>query len=290
MTNAANADPRIWPFSASKNTAVRSLERAFRDSLSSSWRHRDRLAELRKSPLLTDAGIDSEMAKYTRGELLPEAARATVALERAKKSVQSRLAQLKPAETDKQDLVAAFRRAEIRDRIRALPAVRREELLTRFADKLEPETIQALLEHSEFPWSDAQEMLITPATRDKLTTALVEASHPEAAAELAELKEAINYVEPTISKAQTEVTSALALKPGEFDQAMKVEAAKEAPVWLKKHGDKTIVIEPSGPDRLVPGMPSSDSFHSRAATEADLLNGEYFADADAWRAACAAAA
>ncbi|WP_027583705.1 hypothetical protein [Bradyrhizobium sp. Ai1a-2] len=281
---------RLWPFGATKNAAIQGLERAFRDSLTAGNRMKDHAANLRGSGKLTERGVADEARRFGREDVLPSVARGTVALQRARKSVTSRLAQLKPAAVDKQDLVSAFTRAEFRDRIRALPAVRREELLQRHIKDLSPEMIHALLEQVEFPWAADQDRLISPAMRDALTTSLIEVSHPEAAAELAELREAIAYVEPVVSKATGEIQSALAMNAVDFEKAVATEAAKEAPVWLKRQGDKTVVLVPHT-EPAYPGAPvRPNEFRARAATEADLLNGEYYADSDAWRAACAAAA
>jgi hypothetical protein len=213
--------------------------------------------------------------------VLPSIAKGALALQRAKKSVTARLAQLTAPTPDKSDVVSFFKRESIRDALRNLPRDQRENLISRHLADLSRDVLQAVVEDEPFPWIPESERLVSSQTREALQRQLVRQAHPEAVSELTEIEEALKIAEPVVNKATSEIQVALGMRVGEFDRAVEVEAAKKPPVWVKKVGSEM---------RVLLYADGSDFGTSRPATAEDLAVGQEFSDVAAYRAALNAAA
>jgi hypothetical protein len=112
---------RLWPFkNPSNNSHLKRLETAFRASLGLDGRLKDHRASLDSTRPFTPAGLDAEVHKFVRNEVLPGVVKGHIALERARRHVKQSWDQLKPKAPDRQDLVGFFQRESVRDELRSL--------------------------------------------------------------------------------------------------------------------------------------------------------------------------
>lgn len=265
---------RLWPLPSSTPT-LRALEQAYRAALTSGRRVSDFKSGLAATSRYTEQGLAAEGHKYAREQILPEILRGHVALQRARRNIQDRMREIRPRPVDKTDLVSAFRRAEIRDAIRAMPREQRDNLLSRYASELDPDVVAAILEHTELPWTQPEARLISDDTRKTLLRQAMASEHGEALQAVQQIEEAIKLTAPVVEKASAEIQSGLGMNALEFEKAMQAEAAKRPPVWLRQMGSEIRVIVPGGSARL--------------ATEEEKAVGVYFSNIDEFNAAMAAA-
>ena len=278
ITIQTGSRDRIWPFGRQSST-LRNLETAFRASLGLRGKLQDARAALAGSGRLTPSGVAEEARRLAREQFLPDIVRGASTLQRARKSAQDRLAALKPAAPlDKQDLVGAFRRAEIRDAIRALPKGQRDEYLRRYSHELDSETPAALLEHVEFPWTQEEARLLSAETRSTLLRRILPADE---LAKIDELEAAISYVSDTIAEGKAVMQAELNINEPDFAGLVRAETSKTT-IWLNRAGDaiRVMLVDQRTPHTIP----------TRAATADEIESGIFFKDLDEYQAAVAAAA
>jgi hypothetical protein len=224
ITDGAGVD-RLWPFSASKTSHVKTLEMSFRAALSSKDALENHQSSLRSTGRLTDRGLADEVRSFGRSNVVPALAKGTVAVQRAKDAVAAKRSQLTAPAIDKTDIVSAFAREGIRESIRKMPAGQRDEMLTRHLDKLSTQVMQAVLENEALPWVQDADKLVSDKTRNAIAAHLIQITHPAAIAEIAEIEQAIDYSFPTIETAAAEIQRTLAMRAGEFSAAVEAEVA-----------------------------------------------------------------
>jgi hypothetical protein len=269
MTDGAGRD-RLWPHGRQSST-LRDLEAAFRASLGLSGRLKDAKSAVEASGKFSPRGAAEEHRRLAREQHLPHIVKGQIALDRARKSVQERLSKLTPKPVDKTDLVSAFRRAEIRDSIRALPREQRDSLISRHAGDIDPEVAAALLEHIELPWTAPQDRLVSPETRTTLMRRMMPADELAA---IDEIEQAIQYSAETIAAGKSELQLELGINAQQFEEAVKVEAeaqkATAAPptIWLKKDGARVV--------RMFMDTGRGTSGGTSTATEDEIARGQWF--------------
>jgi hypothetical protein len=252
ITDSKGVD-RLWPYAASKNRHVQSLEMSFRTALTAKRVIENHEASVRATGKLTDRGVVDEVRNFGRGNIVPSLAKAAVAVQRARDAVTAKRSQLTAPALDKADAVSFLKRESIRDSIRNMPRGQRDELLVRNLDKLSAQVLQAVLEDEVLPWVQEADKLVSDQTRDAISLQLIRTTHPAAIVELAELERAIEYAEPTIATAAKEVQSFLAMGVGEFASAVDAEAAAD-PVKSELPAIPPPVAASAEPPQISPEM------------------------------------
>jgi hypothetical protein len=197
---------------------------------------------------------------------------------------------LKPKEVDKTDIVSFLKRESLRDKLeRQHPTrERRDEYLIRYAAEMSPELALAVIEAEDLPGTPAEARFVSEQTLKVLTRRLVAAENAEQIEAVEQIQAALEYCEPTILKAVTEIQASLAMNAVAFEAAVRDETRKGPPVWLSRRaGDRIVTIYRGEGVNDLTGKPY---LRERPATEEELAVGVYYHSEDEWQAAVAAAA
>ena len=82
-----NGVDRLWPYAASTNRHVKSLEMSFRAALAAKDVIEGHQASVRGTGRLTERGIVDEVRSFGRGNIVPTLAKGAVAIQRAREAV-----------------------------------------------------------------------------------------------------------------------------------------------------------------------------------------------------------
>jgi hypothetical protein len=216
----------------------------------------------RRSGKFTPSGAKQDALQFALNELVPSLHKARTTIQKARAEVSERKSKLTLQGPDKTDVAAAIRRQEIRQFLRDMKPEQQSKFFGSQEGRLPPEILAAVLEMPP-------EFSGVPNTRHAmLMDQAIEAQHGPEAAEIAQLEEAITVAESTVETGRDEMRLEVgAHDKREFErQAAEIEA-QYRPVWLRKKGDQTVVVDL---DRRV----------ERDATAADLETGAFYENYD----------
>lgn len=134
---------------------------------------------------LSPIGRQDAMRKYV-SEKAHELHRARKSVETMRQKLTERRAKLAPAAPDKADMSAAILRSEMRTMLRGMSTGQRMALL--LSPNPDPMLLQAVLEAPDFASG------MNPQTRELVTAAVIEKTHPGALAAIEQVEEAIEVV------------------------------------------------------------------------------------------------
>jgi hypothetical protein len=196
----------------------------------------------------------------------PALHRARTTIQKARAEVTDRKSKLTLPAPDKTDTAGAIRRQEIRQFLRDMKPEQQTKFFGSQEGKLPAEILTAVLEMPP-------EFSGVPNTRHALLMEeAIKAQHGPEAAEIAQVEEAITVAESAVETGRDEMRLEVgAHDKREFErQAAEIEA-QHRPVWLRKKGELTKVVD-------------LDRGIERDATPADLENGAFYADHDQYLA------
>jgi hypothetical protein len=241
VTGATGQTSRMikrWRFNAEPNTLLARLEAAYMSGLDAVDRVEVRAASNKTSGKLTREGTRDDVLNYALNSLIPDLQKARMTIKRAKAEVTERKSKLKIEGPDPSDIAAAFRRMEIRTRLREMKSDDQAKYFASLSDNLPAEVAMAIL---ELP---PEYSGVTAPQHERLAQHALAARYGTEIAETAELEEAISAAESAVETGRDE----LRLEVGGIDRqkwdelAAPIEAKHAAP-WLRRRGAEVHVVD-----------------------------------------------
>jgi hypothetical protein len=189
------------------------------------------------SPITRDGARD-DVLNYALNSLIPDMHKARMTIKRAKAEVAERKSKLKIEGPDPSDVAAAFRRMEIRTRLREMKDGEQREYFAKYGGNLPSEVAAAVL---ELP--PEYSGVMTPE-HERVAQQALAARHGAEIAETTELEEAIAVAESAIEIARDELRLEVGgIDKQKFDElAAPIEAKHSAP-WLRRRGAEVHVVD-----------------------------------------------
>jgi hypothetical protein len=180
-------------------TTLARLEGAYLSGLEAYDKMDARAKEHAASGRYTADGIKQALLGNAMSEAVPDLYRARQTIKNAKSELAQLRARVRPPTPDKTDLVAAMRRAELRDWLRSKPQAERDKYIGSQLDRLDPEMALALMEmpHEVSGISEMQ--------RSALVRRSVEQEHAGTYAEIADLERGIELAERSVEASRDEI-------------------------------------------------------------------------------------
>jgi hypothetical protein len=240
-TGATGQTSRIikrWRSNAEPNTLLARLEAAYMAGLDAVDRIEERTQNNKTSGKFTREGARDDVLNHALNSLIPDLHKARLTIKRAKAEVAERKSKLKIEGPDPSDIAAAFRRMEIRTRLREMKDAEQREYFAKYGDNLPSEVAAAVL---ELP--PEYSGVMTPE-HERVAQHALAARHGAEIGEIAELEESIAVTDSVIEIARDE----LRLEVGGIDKqkwdelAAPIEARHAAP-WLRRRGAEVHVVD-----------------------------------------------
>lgn len=233
MTVRKSGGPRVrlWELGESKNKTVQKLEAAYLAGLAAIDRVEARHAANKSDPRFTPDGVRDDLLNFVLNDdyVVPALHQGRMAIKKARAEITDRRSNLTIESPDKADVAAAFRRMEIRTRLRELKPDELTQYFARYGDNLPTEVAQAV---TELP----PEYSGVPESRhDLLTERALNAQFGDAIAEIKEIEQGIEATESAIEAARSEVQQEVGIHdPAKFDALVRPIEAKIAAPWLRR--------------------------------------------------------
>jgi len=263
--NATGSYVGLWDIQAKPGSTVKRLEQVYLSALDSVDAVEGRKAESAKSGKFTADGLKADALQFAV-QLSPTFSRGRHQIAAAKREAAELRSKVKLQPADKTDLVSAMLRAEMRDFLRSKPQSERDAYIRANAEKLDPQMALAVME------VPAELSGISVVQRDSLIERALEAQHGDALKEVQELERAIEIAERAVNLGRDEIIKEAGADPHQFNQLAEPYENKVGLAWLRKVGDKVVVVDL---DRNV----------NRQPTPEELETGAYFADFEEYRTA-----
>jgi hypothetical protein len=203
----------------------------------------------------TPDGVKQAILQSALGDAVPSLHRARQTVKLAKAEVAELRASVKPAGTDKTDLVSAMLRAEMRDWLRSKSQSERDAYLIKRIEKLDPQMALAVMQ------MPAEITGVSPLQRDALIERTMQAVHGQTIAQIQELERGIELAERSVEASRDEIRRETGVDPKTFNElAAPVEAKATAP-WLRRRpGSNEIRVVDL--DRGVERLPTEEELAS----------------------------
>jgi hypothetical protein len=227
-----------WRFNPEPNTLLARLEAAYMSGLDAVDRIEERTRSNKTSGKFTREGARDDVLNYALSSLIPGLHKARLTIKRAKAEVAERKSKLKIEGPDPSDIAAAFRRMEIRTRLREMKDGEQREYFAKHGDNLPSEVAAAVL---ELP---PEYSGVMKPEHERIAQQALAARHGTEIGEIAEIEEAISAAESTIEIGRDE----LRLEVGGIDKqkwdelAAPIETKHSAP-WLRRRGTEVHVVD-----------------------------------------------
>jgi hypothetical protein len=264
--NATGSYVGLWDIQGKPGSTVKRLEQVYLSALNGVDSIEARKAEALKSGRFTPDGARADALQFAAQQLSPVFHRGKHQIAAAKREAAELRSKVKLQPTDKTDLVSAMLRAEMRDFLRTKPQAERDAYIRENAERLDPQMALAVME------VPAELSGISILQRDALIERALEAQHGEALKEVQELERGIEVAERAISLGREEIIKETEADPHQFNQLAEPYESRAGIAWLRKDGDKVIVVDL---DRKVRRQPTPE----------ELETGAYFADFEEYRMA-----
>ena len=227
-----------WSFDPKPDTTLARLEAAYMSGLDAIDRMEARVASNKAGGKFTREGARGDALNYALNSLIPDLHKARMTIKRAKSEVAERKSKLKIGGPDPSDVAAAFRRMEIRTRLREMKSDEQREYFAKYGDSLPSEIAAAVLElPPEYSGVMAPE-------HERVAQRALASRHGAEMAELSQLEEAVGVAEMVVELSRDE----LRLEVGGIDKqkwdelAAPIEARHSAP-WLRRRGAEVHVVD-----------------------------------------------
>ena len=155
---------RLWELGGSSNPTVARLEAAYLAGLDAMDRAEARHAANKADTRFTPDGVRDDLLKFVLNDAVPALHRGRTAIKKARAEVAERRAKLKIEGPDKTDVAAAFRRMEIRTRLREMKPDELTNYFARYGDNLPTEIAQAV---TELPAEYSRRPAVTTRSADR---------------------------------------------------------------------------------------------------------------------------
>lgn len=177
----------------------------------------------------TPEGARDDLLKFVLSDAVPALHRGRTAIKKARAEVDERRSKLKVEGPDPSDVAAAFRRMEIRTRLREMKPDELTNYFARYDDNLPTEVAQAV---TELP---AEYSGVPQSRHDLLTEHAVNAQFGPVIEEIKEIEQAIEAAESSVEAARDEIRLEVGINdPAKFNElAAPIEAKHSAP-WLRR--------------------------------------------------------
>jgi hypothetical protein len=243
-----------------------SVEAVYLSGLDAMDRAEARHAANKADSRFTPDGVHDDLLKFVLADAVPTLHQGRTAIKKARAEVAGRRSKLKIEGPDPSDIAAAFRRMEIRTRLREMKSDELTNYFARYGDNLPTEIAQAV---TELP---AEYSGVPQSRHDLLTERALNAQFGAAIEEIKEIEQAIEAAESSVEAARDEIRLEVGIHdPAKFNAlAAPVEAKHSAP-WLRR--SKQDGVEVIRVVDLEEGV-------ERPATPAEIESGVYFKNYD----------
>jgi hypothetical protein len=257
LTGASGQTSRMvkrWRFSPEPNTLLARLEAAYFAGLESVDLVETKTQINKTSGKFTRDGAREDVLNYAMNTLIPSLHKARMTIKRAKAEVTERKSKLTVEGPDPSDIAAAFRRMEIRTRLREMKDAEQREYFAKYGGNVPSEVAAAVL---ELP---PEYSGVMKPEHERIAQHALAARHGAEIGEIAEIEEAISAAESTIEIGRDE----LRLEVGGIDKqkwdelAAPIEARHAAP-WLRRRGAEVHVVDL---ERKIERPPTADELTS----------------------------
>jgi hypothetical protein len=227
-----------WRFNPEPNTMLARLEAAYMAGLDAVDRIEARTQSNKTSGKFTREGARDDVLNYALNSLIPDLHKARQTIKKAKSEVAERKSKLKIEGPDPSDIAAAFRRMEIRTRLREMKDGEQREYFAKYGNNLPPEVAAAVL---ELP---PEYSGVMKPEHDRIAQHALAARHGTEIDETTELEESISVAESVIEIARDELRQEVGgIDKQKFDElAAPIEARHAAP-WLRRRGAEVHVVD-----------------------------------------------
>jgi len=241
VTGATGQTSRMikrWRFSPEPNTLLARLEAAYMSGLEAVDRIEARATTNKTNGKFTRDGSRDDVLNYALNGLIPDLHKARLTIKKAKAEVAERKSKLKIEGPDPSDIAAAFRRMEIRTRLREMKSDEQREYFAKYGDDLPSEVAAAVL---ELP--PEYSGVMTPE-HERLAQRELVARHSVEMAELSQLEEAVGVAEIVVELSRDELRLEIGgLGRQQFDELAAPIEAKHAAPWLRRRGGEVHVVD-----------------------------------------------
>jgi hypothetical protein len=255
-----------WCFDTSRNPSLKPLEAAYDAGFDAVDRVEARTRANAADGRFTPQGSKHDVLTFALSDLVPVLHKSRLAIKKIETEVAARESKFKLDGPDKSDVAAAFRRMEIRTRLREMPAAQQTAYFAGYGNNLPADVAMAVL---ELP----PEYSGVPQSRhDILTHSVLDARHGAEIAELAEIKAAIAVAETVVELARDEVRLEVGCDTKKFNELAAPIEAKSAAPWLKKfneNGNEVVRV-------IIPGK----SHTPQIATQEEVATGIFYSNFD----------
>ena len=227
-----------WNYNNSKSALVARLEAAYWAGLESVDLVEERSRSNTTNGKFTREGAREDVLNYAMNTLIPSLHKARMTIKRAKAEVAERKSKLKIEGPDPSDIAAAFRRMEIRTRLREMKDGEQREYFAKYGNNLPPEVAAAVL---ELP---PEYSGVMKPEHDRIAQHALAARHGTEIDETTELEESISVAESVIEIARDELRQEVGgIDKQKWDElAAPIEARHAAP-WLRRRGTDVHVVD-----------------------------------------------
>lgn len=280
---------RLWELSNSNNPTVQKLEAVYLAGLGAMDCAEARHAANKTDSRFTPEGARDDLLKFVLTDAVPALHRGRTAIKKARAEVAERRSKLKVEGPDPSDIAAAFRRMEIRTRLREMKPEELTQYFARYGDNLPTEIAQAV---TELP---AEYSGVPQSRHDLLTERALNARFGGAIAEIKEIEQAIEAADSTVEAARDEIRLELGiLDPAKFNAlASPIETKHSAP-WLRRkkaNGTEEVCVvdldrgveRPATPEEVERGIFYNDFEHYKEGKQHDTADQQQSRPDDARR-------
>lgn len=220
---------RLWEMDAKPGGTVARLEAAYLAGLDAMDRAEARHAANKADSRFTPDGVRDDLTKFVLNDAVPVLHRGRMAIKKARAEVTERRSKLKVEGPDKTDVAAAFRRMEIRTRLREMKSDELTNYFARYGDNPPSEIAMAV---TELP---AEYSGVPQSRHDLLTERALDAQFGNAIEEIKEIERAIEAAESSVEAARDEVRIEVGIHdPAKFNELAAPIEAKHAAPWLRR--------------------------------------------------------
>jgi hypothetical protein len=220
---------RLWELGGSKNPTVKQLEAAYLAGLEAMDKAEARHAANKADPRFTPDGVRDDLLKFVLSDAVPALHKGRMSIKKARAEVTERRSKLKIEGPDKTDVAAAFRRMEIRTRLREMKSDELTNYFARYGDNPPSEIAMAVI---ELP---AEYSGVPQSRHDLLVERALDAQFGNEVAEIQEIEQAIEAAESSVEAARDEVRIEVGINdPAKFNELAAPIEAKHAAPWLRR--------------------------------------------------------
>jgi hypothetical protein len=241
VTGATGQTSRMikrWNYNNPKSALVARLEAAYWAGIESVDLVEERSQSNKTSGKLTREGARDNVLNYALQELIPNLHKARLTIKRAKAEVAERKSKLKVEGPDPSDIAAAFRRMEIRTRLREMKDGEQREYFAKYGDNLPSEIAAAVL---ELP---PEYSGVMKPEHERIAQHALAARHGAEIGEIAEIEEAISAAESTIEIGRDELRLEVGgIDKQKWDELAAPIEAKHSAAWLRRRGTEVHVVD-----------------------------------------------